>query len=115
MRRRARAWRGGVKPRPGAPPPHPPPAPPPPGPAPRAAPPRHPPPSLHFDEPSPAFDLDALRLRVVEELEPWPAHGAVARTAVNSFGFGGSNANAVLEQAPDAEAAETPHADGPQL
>jgi acyl transferase domain-containing protein len=74
------------------------------------------PPSLHFDEPSPEFDLDALRLRVVTGLEPWPATGgAVARAAVNSFGFGGANANAVLEQAPERAPSEAVPADGPLL
>jgi 1-acyl-sn-glycerol-3-phosphate acyltransferase len=59
------------------------------------------PPSLHFDEPNPEIDFDAIRLRVVTELEPWPANGSPARATVNSFGFGGANANAVLEEAPD--------------
>ena len=35
------------------------------------------PPSLNFEEPSPDIDFDALALRVVTELEPWPSNGAV--------------------------------------
>jgi acyl transferase domain-containing protein len=30
------------------------------------------PPSLHFERPNPAIDFEALRLRVVTALEPWP-------------------------------------------
>lgn len=51
--------------------------------------------SLHFSVPNPDIDFDALRLRVVTDLEPWPA-GAEAVVGVNSFGFGGANGHAVL-------------------
>ena len=57
-------------------------------------------PSLHFDEPNPAIDFDGLGLRVVTELEPWPGT-ATPTASVNSFGFGGSNANVVLQAAPE--------------
>ena len=63
------------------------------------------PPSLNFEEPSPDIDFDALALRVVTELEPWPSNGAVPAATINSFGFGGANANAVLQAAPGREPA----------
>ncbi|HEX2254149.1 MAG TPA: condensation domain-containing protein [Thermoanaerobaculia bacterium] len=68
------------------------------------------PPHLHFEQPNPAIDFDALRLRVPREVEAWPAEPGPALAAVNSFGFGGANAHAVLAEAPaEAEAAaETP-------
>jgi 1-acyl-sn-glycerol-3-phosphate acyltransferase len=71
------------------------------------------PPSLHFTQPNPAIDFDALRLRVVTELQPWPLDGGAPATAmVNSFGFGGANANLVVREAPapleQSAAAETP-------
>ena len=75
------------------------------------------PPSLNFEEPSPDIDFDALALRVVTELEPWPSNGAARTATVNSFGFGGANANAVLQEAPRGEAAgdTTPAQIGPHL
>jgi len=61
--------------------------------------------SLHFDQPNEEIDFDALRLRVVTELQPWPVDGGGPRTAlVNSFGFGGANASIVLREAPAARA-----------
>ncbi|MDT0571314.1 type I polyketide synthase [Streptomyces sp. DSM 3412] len=54
------------------------------------------PPSLHCAEGS-ALDGD-VRLRVVTEAEPWPRYGGTATAGVSGFGFGGTNAHAVLEE-----------------
>lgn len=60
------------------------------------------PPNLHFNSANPSIDLDALCLRVPTELTPWPDTGGRPRIAcLNSFGFGGTNAHAVLEEAPN--------------
>ncbi|KAB8141147.1 type I polyketide synthase [Chloroflexia bacterium SDU3-3] len=59
------------------------------------------PPHLHLISPNPAIAFDALRLRVPQALEPWPAHSGPALAGVNSFGFGGTNGHAVLEEAPE--------------
>ncbi|MGW0838611.1 beta-ketoacyl synthase N-terminal-like domain-containing protein [Streptomyces sp. NPDC002787] len=53
------------------------------------------PPSLHCAEGS---ALDDARLRVVTEAEPWPRYGGTATAGVSGFGFGGTNAHAVLEE-----------------
>jgi phthiocerol/phenolphthiocerol synthesis type-I polyketide synthase A len=53
------------------------------------------PPSLHCTEGS---ALDDVRLRVVTESEPWPRYGGTATAGVSGFGFGGTNAHAVLEE-----------------
>ena len=53
------------------------------------------PPSLHCAEGS---ALDDVRLRVVTEPEPWPRYGGTAMAGVSGFGFGGTNAHAVLEE-----------------
>jgi acyl transferase domain-containing protein/acyl carrier protein len=76
------------------------------------------PPSLHFTTPNPQIPFDELNLRVVQELEPWPANGRGPRVAgVNSFGFGGTNAHVVLASAPDpvARRVETPWQEGRAL
>jgi amino acid adenylation domain-containing protein len=58
------------------------------------------PPSLHFSEPNPHVPFDALPLRVQCSLEALPASGRPAIAGVSSFGFGGTNAHLVLEEAP---------------
>ena len=58
------------------------------------------PPSLHFARPNEAIDLEALGLRVVTALEPWPEPGRPAIAGVNSFGFGGANAHVLLQEPP---------------
>jgi acyl transferase domain-containing protein/acyl carrier protein len=55
------------------------------------------PPSLHFHEPSPLIPFSQLGLRVVSELEPWPAPTETPVAGVSSFGWGGTNAHVVLE------------------
>ncbi|MBN0043607.1 SDR family NAD(P)-dependent oxidoreductase [Streptomyces actuosus] len=69
------------------------------------------PPSLHFHNPNPHIDFTALGLRVVTRATPWPGGSArPALAGVSAFGFGGTNAHVVLEQAPTTPA---PHAPGP--
>ncbi|MFD7504672.1 beta-ketoacyl synthase N-terminal-like domain-containing protein [Streptomyces sp. NPDC059850] len=51
--------------------------------------------SLHCAE---GTALDDERLRVVTEPEPWPRYGGTATAGVSGFGFGGTNAHAVLEE-----------------
>ncbi len=58
------------------------------------------PPSLHFEKPNPHIPFDELPLRVVTSLEPWPETGGQALAGVSSFGFGGTNAHAVLAEVP---------------
>jgi hypothetical protein len=55
------------------------------------------PPSLHLEEPHPA--LTEGRLRPLRELAGWES-SRPRLAAVNAFGFGGSNAHLVLEEAP---------------
>ncbi|KNB52384.1 hypothetical protein AC230_11490 [Streptomyces caatingaensis] len=58
------------------------------------------PPSLHFTEPNPQFDFAASPFRVATRLVPWEAPDGPRRAAVSAFGIGGTNAHAVLEEAP---------------
>ncbi|WP_405528120.1 type I polyketide synthase [Streptomyces avidinii] len=65
------------------------------------------PPSLHCDEPNPDIDFDGLGLRVQSSLRRWESPDEVGVVGVSSFGFGGTNAHAVLGPAPAAtEASE---------
>ena len=53
------------------------------------------PPNLHFRSANPKIDLPALGLGVPIRLESLPADGLL-HAAVNSFGYGGTNAHALL-------------------
>ena len=57
------------------------------------------PPTLHFSEPNPHVAFDALPLRVQVALESLPENSRPAIAGVSSFGFGGTNAHLVLEEA----------------
>jgi amino acid adenylation domain-containing protein/non-ribosomal peptide synthase protein (TIGR01720 family) len=56
--------------------------------------------NLHFDQPNPEIPFEALRLRVPRTLEPWPPSDGPALAGINSFGFGGTNAHAILQGVP---------------
>jgi phthiocerol/phenolphthiocerol synthesis type-I polyketide synthase E len=59
------------------------------------------PPSLHFQAPNPRLDLAQSPFYVVDRLRPWPGGGQMPRRAgVSSFGVGGTNAHAIIEEAP---------------
>jgi phthiocerol/phenolphthiocerol synthesis type-I polyketide synthase E len=60
------------------------------------------PPSLHFVTANPALELETGPLRVAAAQTPWPAIDGPRRASVSSFGLGGNNSHAVLEQAPAA-------------
>ena len=57
------------------------------------------PPNLHFNELNPSVAPFYDRVTVPTEPIPWPAvtPGMPLRASVNSFGFGGTNAHAILE------------------
>ncbi len=58
------------------------------------------PPLVHFREPNPGLELEASPFRIPRGLEAWGADGP-RRAGVNSLGVGGTNAFAVLEEAPE--------------
>jgi len=58
--------------------------------------------NLHYHTPNPHIPFDQLRLKVVAEQQDWPQTPHPRRAGVSSFGFGGTNAHAVIEQAPAA-------------
>lgn len=65
--------------------------------------------NLHFNTPNPKIEFDAWNLKVVDQALPLPAEPVVI--GINSFGFGGTNAHAIIEEyrKPEvSEALETP-------
>ncbi len=59
------------------------------------------PPVVNFDSLNPHISLQATPFALTHQAEPWPAKGsAPRRAAVSAFGFSGTNAHLVLEEAP---------------
>jgi acyl transferase domain-containing protein/NAD(P)-dependent dehydrogenase (short-subunit alcohol dehydrogenase family)/acyl carrier protein len=58
------------------------------------------PPHLHFRKLNPHIDLTNSSLAICPEGAPWPAGSRPRYAGVSSFGFGGTNAHVVLEEAP---------------
>jgi phthiocerol/phenolphthiocerol synthesis type-I polyketide synthase E len=56
--------------------------------------------SLHFRAPNPEIDFDRTPFRVNDRLSPWPSGAVPRRAVVSALGVGGTNAHAVLEEAP---------------
>ncbi|HEX4914099.1 MAG TPA: type I polyketide synthase, partial [Vicinamibacterales bacterium] len=60
---------------------------------------------LHFTTPSPHIPWAQLPVAVPTALTPWPDSGAPRAGGVSAFGFSGTNAHVVLEEAPQPVAA----------
>ena len=56
------------------------------------------PPNTNFERMNPRIDAPGLNIRFPTQALPWPTPG-LRRASVNSFGFGGSNAHVVLDDA----------------
>ncbi|MFE5487351.1 amino acid adenylation domain-containing protein [Streptomyces sp. NPDC056527] len=72
------------------------------------------PPSPLRTVPAPALDLTASGFALVDEVRDWEAPGPLV-AGVNAFGFGGTNAHAVLEEAPARPQRNRTPSDGPRL
>jgi 6-methylsalicylic acid synthase len=62
------------------------------------------PPSLNFRTPNPAIPWETSGLRVVTERTPWPETDAPRRAGVSGYGYGGTIAHVILEQADEHDA-----------
>jgi len=64
------------------------------------------PPSLHFEKSSPGIDFESGPFYVNTRLQEWAVErDQTRRAAVSSFGFSGTNAHLILEEAPSIERA----------
>lgn len=55
-------------------------------------------PNIWFQKGNPAIDFDGWRIKVPTESMPWPLEGT-RRASVNSFGYGGTNAHVIVDDA----------------
>ena len=69
-------------------------------------------PSLHFNNPNPHIPWNELPVVVPTKATPWPGIGGTRVGGVSSFGFSGTNAHVVVEQAPSVAGVRKPHCDG---
>lgn len=60
------------------------------------------PPSINFTRPNPQIDFASSPFYVQSALSPWPRGAAPRRAGVSAFGIGGTNAHAIVEEAPEA-------------
>src|SRR5262249_28825379 len=58
--------------------------------------------NLHYRAPNPHIPWSTLPIRVVGEPTPWPRTSKPRRAGVSAFGISGTNAHAILEEAPRA-------------
>ena len=71
------------------------------------------PPTLHFERPNPAIDLENSPFYVNTKLRDWEVSNGPRRAGVSAFGVGGGNAHVVLEESPERPVSE--RGDRPQL
>lgn len=58
------------------------------------------PPQPHFHTPNPHIEWDRMKLVVNDNLRSWARDGTARLAGVSSFGFSGTNAHVVIEEAP---------------
>ncbi|KAL2061047.1 hypothetical protein VTL71DRAFT_9099 [Oculimacula yallundae] len=56
------------------------------------------PPNLYFENVNPKIDLDSWHIKIPQSVTPWPMDG-LRRVSINCFGFGGTNAHIILDDA----------------
>ncbi len=64
------------------------------------------PPSLGYEAPNPAIGFEGSPFSVNAKLTPWPRRATPRHAAINALGVGGTNAHAILAEAPVRETSE---------
>lgn len=64
------------------------------------------PPSLHVQKPNPFIPWQDLSVKVTTQLTPWATPSGRRMAGLSSFGFSGTNAHLVVEEAPASAAAQ---------
>ncbi len=59
------------------------------------------PPNLHFEKPSPQIPWHSLRIRIPTKTIPWTPIAGKRRAGLSAFGISGTNAHAIIEEAPE--------------
>ena len=57
-------------------------------------------PNLHFNKPNPKIPFSDYCIQVSTKLRDWKRENKIRYAGVNSFGYGGTNAHALLQEAP---------------
>ena len=65
------------------------------------------PPNLHFQSGNPRIDWAALPIVVPTAVTPWPQIDGRRLAGISSFGFSGTNAHVIVEEAPDVKPVPT--------
>ena len=66
-------------------------------------------PNIHFDRPNKRIPFERDGIKVPTEVLPWPKN-LDRRASINSFGFGGTNAHAIVESFPTPSTSSLDHA-----
>lgn len=64
--------------------------------------------NLHLQTPNPKIPWEEISVKIPTALMPWPSNGGPRMGGVNSFGFSGTNAHMVLEEAPVDDVTQDP-------
>jgi acyl transferase domain-containing protein/acyl carrier protein len=59
------------------------------------------PPNLHFKTPSPFIPWNDIPVEIVTQMTPWPRSRRQRIAGISAFGFSGTNAHIIVEEAPE--------------